>query len=182
MFIRRSLQVGRNCTTGIALMLTFASTGMGQTAPDPESEPESSDTPEEIVVYGKKSIVQLRREWYVAEESFFSVFNSLNTNKDFEVTCEYVVYLGDRRRHHVCMPRFATRFEAQRSSSIILGKGGFSDGVGSTNWVRMKQKNELLWQKMAELMLDHPELREAVGDLQRVKAAHDFEVEKRKAD
>lgn len=182
MFIRRSVQFSRNLIAGIILILAFSSAGMCQTATVSESEPESSDTPEEIVVYGKKSIVQLRRELYIAEESFFSVFNSLNTNKDFNVQCEYVTYLGERRRHHVCMPRFAKRFEAQRSSAIILANDGFSDNVGSANWVRVKNKNKLLWQKMAELVLEHPELREAVVNLQRTKGAYDFEREKRKVD
>ena len=180
MFIRRGIQFGGKCTAGIVLMLACASAGLCQTTSAQESETASSDTPEEIIVYGKKNIVQLRRELYVAEENLFTVFNSLNSTDDFDVECDYVYYLGDRRRHHVCMPRFAKKYEAQGSSAIILANNGFSDNVGSANWVRVKKKNKLLWKEMAALVLEHPELREEFTNLETMKSAYETERQERK--
>ena len=180
MFIRRSIEVSRNCAAGIVLMLACASTALCQTTSAQESETASSDTPEEIIVYGKKNIVQLRLQFNRAEDSFFTVFNSLNSTDDFDVECDYVYYLGDRRRHHVCMPRFAKKYEAQRSSAIILANNGFSDNVGSANWVRVRQKNELMWKEMATLVLEHPELREEFTNLEKMKNAYEAERQERR--
>ncbi len=72
MFIRRNIRVDGSCIAGIVLMLALVPVGICQTDPVEEAEPESSDIPEEIVVYGKKNIVNLRYAVYTAEDNFFA--------------------------------------------------------------------------------------------------------------
>ncbi len=75
MFIRRNIRVGENCIAGIVLMLALVPVGMSQMTTAQESGPASSDTLEEIVVYGNRNIVHLRQVVYAAEDEFFAVFN-----------------------------------------------------------------------------------------------------------
>ena len=111
MFIRRNILVSGNCTAGIVLMLALAPVGICQTDPVEEAEPESSDIPEEIVVYGKKNIVNLRYAVYAAEDSFFAVFNSLNSDDEYDVDCDYVFRIAAHRRLRECKPEFVKKYE-----------------------------------------------------------------------
>ena len=44
---------------------------------------------DDIVVVGEKSLSQLRRDVYEAEEEFYALFNKLNDERDFDVRCRY---------------------------------------------------------------------------------------------
>ena len=120
MSIRRIFRVCGNCIAEIVLLFALVSVGMCQTASDQEAESASSDTVDEITVYGSKSIIRLRHEFYSVEEDFFDMYNILNSNNDFDVDCDYVTFLGDRRRHHLCMPKFAEKDEANATADMMI--------------------------------------------------------------
>jgi len=88
------------------LIFALAPVGVCQTDPVEEAEPESSEAIDEITVYGKQSISELRREIYKAEENFFDVFNSLNQDFEYDVNCYYEVPTGTHIRRHVCKANF----------------------------------------------------------------------------
>ena len=93
------------------IVLAFAPVGMCQTNPVEEAEPESSDIPDEIVVYGRKNIVNLRQAVYAAEDSFFAVFNSLNGDDEYDVVCEYVFRIQAHRKLRECKPEFVMQYK-----------------------------------------------------------------------
>ena len=177
MSIRRSIGVVGNYTVGIALMLALAPVGLCQTTPDQESEPASSDTLEEIIVYGDKSIIQLRREFYLAEANFFAVFNSLNSNDEFDVRCEYVTFLGSRRKHRLCQPKFARKAEA-RATQEMLASGAMLY-MSHVNRKKLKEMDELLWQEMSALIRRNMELQLAFTDLSKAKQIYETERQSR---
>ena len=168
----------------LILCLTFvllgsAQEGPSQITPADENELASSETVEEIIVYGDKSLIQLRHELYEAEEEFFKLFNEVNSNDDFDVDCDYEVSLGSRRRHHLCIPRFAKRIEADAIVHAGLSSGEWMD---SYDRARVKRKDEQLWAEMRTLLAETPELREAMSKLSRKKLAHDAELKRRTND
>ena len=56
----------------------------------------------EIVVIGQKSLAEIRRDVFEAEEDFYALFNKLNDEKDYDVRCFYEKPTGTRIKNHVC--------------------------------------------------------------------------------
>jgi len=170
---------------GFALMLALVPVGMCQTTSAVESEPASSETIEEITVYGEKSLIRLRHEFYRAEESFFDVFNKLNSDDMFDVDCDYVSFLGDRRKHHLCMPEFAKRVEADATAELLMdARSSFftrdrSWADYSPNRTRVERLDELMWNEVRALLVEQPELQEAFAELARAKGIYESERERR---
>ena len=182
MFNRHSIRVVEHCTAGIVLMLALVPIGLCQTTPEHESEQAPPDAMEEIVVYGDKSIVLLRREFYRAEENFFDVFNSLNSTDEFDIKCEYVVDLGSRRRHHLCMPKFSRKIEYLATQDMLarsaMGKGA-PPYEFHPNQRTLKGKDELLWKEMSSLLSKRLELQKAFNDLTEKKRKYESEGQKK---
>lgn len=173
--LQRNAMNSNACAVTVVLMLAITSAGQCQTEPDAEDNPATSDTPEEITVYGQKSILSLRRELDMAQENLFDLFNSLNSDDNFDIKCEYVTPLGQRRKYHVCTPKFVRMFEADAASRMVQENAW--DNPTSDHF-RVKKKNELLWKEMETLVLEHPEMREAVNNLTKVKQEFDAKRQK----
>jgi len=70
---------------------------------------QDQETIDDIVVVGQKSQAELRREVFKAEENFYSVYNNLNDDKDYDVRCFYEKATGTNIKNHVCRARFVTK-------------------------------------------------------------------------
>jgi hypothetical protein len=81
------------------LVLTALALPLAAAAQDDEAT-------EEIVVVGDKSVGQLRREVYEAEENFYDLYNALNDDPDFDVKCYYETPTGTHVKNHVCRAKF----------------------------------------------------------------------------
>ena len=168
MFIWRYIRVGGNCIAGIVMMLALAPVAMSQTTSDEKSEPESSDIPEEIVVYGKKNIVNLRYAVYAAEDSFFAVFNLLNSDDEYDVDCDYVFRIAAHRRLRECKPEFVKKYERDFANAQIF-----------PNLATIRRKEKLLVEEMRTQVSEHPELLEVFTDLANAKRDYDSERQNR---
>jgi hypothetical protein len=142
--------------------------GMCQMAAAPASEPASSDTRDEIVVYGKRSLIHLRREVYTAEDNFFAVFNSLNSDDEYDVDCNYVFSIGAHRRLRECKAIFLMKYE----SDLVLG--------WQTNLARLRRKEKALVEEMRTQVVEHPEMLEVFTELAKAKRDYDSERQRRR--
>ena len=163
-------------------MLAFAPVGLCQTEPEQESDSASSDVPEEIIVYGDKSLPSIRRELYRAEENVFAMFNSLNSKDEYDIQCDYVEQLGSRKRHHVCEPNFVLKIKADQGNAM-MSDGGFGEQKGFylPHWPMgvVFKKEKLLWEEMAALASENPELREALAKLAEMNQVLESERQRR---
>jgi hypothetical protein len=149
---------------------------------------------DEIVVYGQKSLSRLRREMHQASEAFFDVYNALNSDDDFDISCGYETRLGQRRKNHVCKPRFAVKAEARETSSFMMSGGaaqrstgpgaGFNPGDGYVTPTerRVREKEARMWEEVSELLAEHPEFREALEKLVRARNGYESERIRRQGD
>lgn len=177
-----------------AASLLVAKVALAGSAEVDETGAEGSETIEEIIVYGDKSLAQLRRELHKASEAFFDVYNELNSNDDFDIFCEYETKLGERRKDHVCRPRFAVKAQARETAAWLMSgnqlqrstgpDAGFNTGMGfrTPTAKRVIEKEAVMWQEMAELLAQHPELRTAMESLARAKSGYESERQRRKND
>ena len=67
---------------------------------------DDADTIDDIVVTGEKSIADLRRDYTAAESEFYSLYNELNDDNDYDVRCRMESPTGVRKKYQVCRPVF----------------------------------------------------------------------------
>ena len=85
--------------TLVPLLVAVLALPLAATAQDNEAT-------EEIVVVGDKSIGQLRRDVYQAEEEFYDLYNALNDKPEYDVKCFYETATGTHVKNHVCRAKF----------------------------------------------------------------------------
>tara|TARA_B100000686_G_scaffold16775_1_gene15637 strand:- start:988 stop:1548 length:561 start_codon:yes stop_codon:yes gene_type:complete len=140
---------------------------------------------EEITVQGERTIFSLRAQIETAETQVYNLFNELNSNDEFDVTCEKTVYIGSRIPRRVCMAAYLREEEAYQTqnfvNSIGLGEGLGAPGSGmllnlDSAKDEVRQKSEAMEQEMLRLATEVPEFAEAllklvglVGALERRK-------------
>ena len=180
-------RISLNVAVVILLSLVISPVGAGQATPDNISDPKSEKTTEEIVVYGKTSVIILQNAFYRAEESFFDMFNSLNSDDLFDVDCaKRQKSIAERRKEHRCMPNFALQYAGQASAGFArdmhyaMPKGGAISSFGDLDYqARVRAMEKKMWAEVVELAKSNPEFREEIKALQRAKLALDAERERR---
>ncbi len=143
--------------------------GMYQTTTAQENGPASSDTLEEIVVYGNRNIVHLRQVVYAAEDEFFAVYNSLNSDDEYDVDCDYVFRIEAHRRLHECKAKFVKNYEEDLLQPLIF-----------SNLATLRRKEKLLVEEMVTQVSEHPELLEVFTELAKAKRDYDSERQRRR--
>ena len=168
-------------TIGIlALLLLYAPVTLGQTQAAEETETISSEAIDEITVYGERSIIVLQKELELAQVRMFDLFNTLNSDDEFDIECDYEQHLGSRRWHHVCTPKFATR-QAAHQGAVFLTRNKKTGQVQAVTH-HNRRMDKKLWAEMAVLVNANPELRKAFEELTKAKNAIDVERQKRRND
>jgi len=102
---------------------------------------------EEVVVSGKPADPdQVRKALVEAEDRFYSRYNELNRDDDYDVQCRVEAPLGQRLKQRSCEPRFVV--EAARDNTTANAN---TSGAGSGSYVgRGTQVNARLGPKMEE--------------------------------
>ena len=88
------------------LLLALAPIGMCQTEPVEEANQPPSEITEEIIVYGDKSMSVLRYEMNHAADVTFDLFNSLNSDDEYDIHCYKEASIGSHIMRRVCRPNF----------------------------------------------------------------------------
>jgi len=114
---------------------------------------------EDIVVVGQKSKGALRRELYRSEEDFYSVYNKLNDEGEYDVRCFYETPTGTHVKNHVCRAKFVTsaytRHAARNGGDLTRIAGQDADPVFAEKMAKYQAKLE-------SLIATHPELQAAL--------------------
>jgi hypothetical protein len=186
--------------SAIVLSFGLVSAGIGQTSAEDEEStpedvgaafgkvareitPEADKTLDEIIVYGQQNVIVLRNELNRAQESFFAMYSTLNSDDDFDVSCKKrQASISQRSRKHRCTPRFANRYAAQAAGSFLSsGSGGLrsSDFANLEYQVRIKAKEKEMWAEIVELAKSNAQFREEIRGLMEAGRALNEEKERR---
>jgi hypothetical protein len=157
MFLQRISRIGRSCATAVALMLALAPAAFCQTTSNQEDEQVSSETIEEIVVYGEKSLTKLRLELHKAEDKVYSLFNSLNSDDEFDIHCYREAPTGSHIKRRVCRANFVVEATSEEARDFLLGH------PGPSAWTKIQPKNKLLQEEM-EALVERPEFLKALSE------------------
>jgi len=174
MSLQRNFRVGGVSTTAVVLLFALAPLSMCRIAAAQEGEPEPAETIEEIVVYGYKSIVQLHLELYKAEDAVFDLFNSLNSDDEFDIHCYKEAPTGSHIKERVCKTNYFRELIGEATRHSLLIGWPYVHPVAE-----IKQKDELLRKEMEALVAERPELLNVLSEYSDAKQVYDSERQKR---
>lgn len=148
--------------TVLALFVAVLALPMAAVGQDEEASTEvasDDEAIEDIVVVGQKSRAGLRRDVFEAEEDFYSVYNKLNDDKEYDVRCFYEKPTGTNIKNHVCRARFVTKtFERHaRRNRNNLSRVANQDATPVP-----AEKTAKFQEKMETLIATNPELQAAL--------------------
>ena len=119
---------------------------------------EADQAMDEIVVVSQKSLSELRRDTYEAEEDFYAIYNKLNDEKEFDVRCFYEKPTGTNIKNHVCRAQFVTKaFERHARRN----RNNLSSVANQDADPVLAEKTAKYQEKMESLMGSSPELQAA---------------------
>ena len=177
-FLKRFFQVSGICTTTLVLMIAFVPIGTWQSALAQETGPAQPEAIEEVAADRETSLQVLRRNLDNAETSFFDVFNSFNRDSTYDVSCEYIVKLGSRRKAQECKPAFQWDYEA----ALALQDNQLFTGVSERprpNRARFNKQQEKYQEKLGKTVSDHPEMLQALTEFASAKKVYEAERQRR---
>jgi len=157
---------------GAALWLAYAPIVVCQAASVGDKETAAPATIEEISVYGK-SPGKLRHEVYKAEDEFYKLFNTLNSDDEYDVHCVFETPTGSHVKRRYCRANYFTKVRSEGAQAHLRGEGANAD---KTHDVEVQKKNKLFQEELQTLMKEYPELLEALNKL--VEATQALEIKK----
>lgn len=156
--------------TLLTLLIACFNPGL-QAAADPES---GNTLPEEVVINGVAPLYRLRQDVVDAESRMNDMFNELNDDDRFDVSCSEVSLTNSRIARHLCLPNFyreATATEGRAYLAETISQLGFPGSLpaGSSQAetappakLMISKQQKLMQKKIKELALENPEYMAAI--------------------
>lgn len=118
---------------------------------------EQEQVTEEIVVRGSRAGINLKLQVDRAEDEFYAILNDL-LDEEFRITCRYERVINSIIKERICQTKYM-RDELSTAATLSLsGINYMAAGV-------LTDKNRQLREKVAELLEDNAELRNAARNL-----------------
>lgn len=157
--------------TGVFLLLGSAMPAMCQSEPAQAEEPPMEM--EEVIVLGSKSLLDLERELYRAEEVLYDLFNSFNMDDDLDVQCYRQAPIGSRIKQRVCKTNGHRELLRRASQSMMMGERYVYPVA------EIKHLEKRLLTNMTETALEQPEMLEALSIANQAKQTLESERKRR---
>jgi hypothetical protein len=158
-------------TTVALMLLGLPATGACQGEPAPaEQQP---GVMEEVIVWGSKSLIDLKLEMIEAEDTLFELFNSFNTNDEFDVHCYREAPVGSRIKQRVCRTNIQRRLLRSASQRMMAGEPYVFPAT------EIKHAEKRLLENMTETALEQPEMLKALMQATEARKALESERERR---
>lgn len=162
----------------VACLPETTALALGQAENEATDILENGEVIEEIIVFGEKSMPQLKQEIFRTQENFFAVFSALNDDDEYDVRCFMETGTGTRIRRHVCRARFVTDAYSRAAARFVGGvPGPFQDPE-----LVVTMKSKRFEEKMTNLIAAHPELKDALDDYTKARLTYETERQRRFVD
>ena len=129
------------------------------------------DDPEEVIVTGNRDLLALRTRMLDAERQAYDVFNSLNDDRRFEISCTEQEATGSRFRNQLCQPAFVRNAAAEHGRAFWENLRAYHDPATQDKnppppavpYEIAVQRHQRAYQdKMKQVAEKHPEFLEAL--------------------
>ncbi len=115
------------------------------------------------VFVAKKSLSELRSDFWEKEETFYKLFNQLNEDREYDVRCYYERRTGTRIKSHVCRAKFMS--DAFSSHAARSGGNRMSNAATQDSDPEFVRKSEIFEEKLMAAVQSSPELQLALVEL-----------------
>lgn len=170
--IKQSAFVARRLV--LPLAAAFAPVLAQEVPPAPASP--VAPPPEEVVITGERSTMQLRLQLFEAERRTYELFNALNDEARFDISCSVQARTGSRFEQQVCRPEFeiqAERAHAQSYLDTMPRDGGLPAGSVAPTRTPMEfdiaRQRPAFQRRMREIAEQHPEFLDALIEYTRIR-------------
>src|SRR5689334_14628455 len=105
----------------IAAALLVASSPLAAAQDEPPataSAVQAQEPVDEVVVRGKRTLFSLRKELQAARENVWDVFNTINSDDDFDIACTSAPQTGSHYKKRACRPQYATNATRQAGQDL----------------------------------------------------------------
>ena len=159
----------KSCHTRLLLSLLFILPAPALPAAMPEIP--SRTLPEEVTITGGRGLVDLRLQLLEAERKAYDVFNALNDEKRFHISCNMHQPTGTRLERQVCQAAFeleASRAHGQIYLDSLCDVLCVNRGDGQSHTVHVPQEIVIASQidaykrKMRQIAEEYPEFLDAL--------------------
>ena len=117
----------------------------------------------EDTLVAKKSLSELRSDYFEKEEAFYKLFNQLNEDRDYDVRCYYERRTGTRIKNHVCRAKFVS--DAFSSHAARSGGNRMNNAATQDSDPEFVRKSEIFENKLTTAVSSSPELQLALVSL-----------------
>jgi hypothetical protein len=121
-----------------------------------EASPEDQ-TPEEILVIGERSKMQLRLQMWEAEANAYAIFNQFNDERRFEISCDLRAPTGTRIKRQLCTPRFQLDATSDHAKDYLNSTSQYTQMEAAIASQLQDYRN-----KIKQVAEKHPEFLDAV--------------------
>jgi hypothetical protein len=197
MKVIRQKHVGENWWPSALVFTSFMLLGMSRVAAQPESaapddQPSGAVDPveeiavdEEITVVGQRSLGQLRLEVQLARERVYGLFNSLNSDDEFDIHCRNAPRTGTRIPRRVCRPQYANDATSEAGSEFVLTRLlncyrlsaeaclGLASARAAVPVSLVPVKDRQLAEEVERVARENAEFRQAIAGFQVVERRYD---------
>lgn len=129
---------------------------------------------DEIVVEEKMSLSKLRRQVWQYEEDFYAIYNDLNDDREFDVSCFYETPTGSHIKNHVCRARFVT--DSYSNNAARQRWSARREGQQAAN-PEIVEKTAEFEKIMTTLVAENPDLQAALARYNTARAQFMARVE-----
>ena len=157
----------------IAALLLVALPMSGDCDDNATQSYESSEQIEEIVVRGYKSLISLKREMYDAEDAVHELYNSLNSDDDYDIRCYKEAPTGSKLKRRVCMTDKLSMLLSDQTQRMMRGEPYAFPAH------EVKEMHKYMLAEMLELASIHPDYQEAIETYNEAKETWESEHERR---
>lgn len=163
----------------VALMAFGIAAAAAQSGPAASGDPAGGDAvrasaitvDEEVVVVGQRTLRDFRLELQRAQERIYGLFNSLNSDDQFDIHCRNVPRTGTRIPQRVCEPQYAadSTHDAGSEFAVAIQTCGFNEAcleIGNSRaqavLSEVPVRGQQLTAEVQRLAEEYPEFRDAI--------------------
>lgn len=140
-------------------VLALPLAAMGEEGDVSNAAAATGEVVDNIVVVGEKSLSELRRDVFDAEEEFYSIYNRLNDDNEYDVRCFYEKATGTHIDNHVCRARFVSK---AFSAHAARNRNDMSRVANQDSNPAFAAKTATYQEKLETLIAANPELQDAL--------------------
>lgn len=154
----------------VILLMSIAPIGYAQSDAETAGPANGSESIDEVVVVGEAQLDDLRLKLYTAEVEVYDLFNDLNDDNEFDVSCEQKAPVGSHIKQRYCQPRFVARLY----NEALRERG--SNRISPSQYNRKQEEFQAIMETLAN---ENDDLLKALVDYGQAADRYDAALEAR---